>query len=640
MILLSSRFPSVRERISKISSTVSRLAAGSRVAVLTALLPRALAGVLGGVLPGVLAALLVGAVGCQTPMSGEVDSSGEAQLQAAIAAAVARQGATSLPSATPGPLRTLSSSPNEIFEALAARVPELDQLGPQGATGGAGLDLGPDLAGAHEPEVQLSLKSSLAAAVRNNLSVQQARIEQAVAQTDVVRAEAAFDAVLVAGTGYQTNNIPPPPIDIPGGLNNAFTQENSQANLSTGIQQRLISGGTIAANVEMDYIQQSTESIYDPASYWTNSVNFSLDQPLLKGFGADVNEAQIRLARNRDRASVVTLRQTLLDVVEKTEIQYWTVLAARQQVVASAWLLKVGADVRDVLKKRLNFDATVADYSLAVAIVEQRKANLIRAWLKARDESDRLKLLMNDPGASVGSDTLLIPIDRLVSEPIQYNLRDAVVTAVEQNPSIATALLRIDDAAIVMLVADNGRLPQLGLQAGVTLTGQDTDGGADGSFGGAFDEVADANFVSWLAQFAFSQPIGNRAAEAEYRRARLQRSAAVIGYQSSIENAVFEVKTSLRGVTTSFELIDQTRASRLAAAESLRSLTVLERTLAALTPEFLQTKFQAQDRLAGSYVAEVEAMVNYNTAMARLYNAMGTGLAMNRIEIEIVEPTP
>ena len=120
----------------------------------------------------------------------------------------------------------------------------------------------------------------------------------------------------------------------------------------------------------------------------------------------------------------------------------------------------------------------------------------------------------------------------------------------------------------------------------------------------------------------------------------VQRSAAVIGYQSSIENAVFEVKTSLRGVTTSFELIDQTRASRLAAAESLRSLTVLERTLAALTPEFLQTKFQAQDRLAGSYVAEVEAMVNYNTAMARLYNAMGTGLAMNRIEIEIVEPTP
>jgi hypothetical protein len=82
-------------------------------------------------------------------------------------------------------------------------------------------------------------------------------------------------------------------------------------------------------------------------------------------------------------------------------------------------------------------------------------------------------------------------------------------------------------------------------------------------------------------------------------------------------------------------LIDQTRASRLAAAESVRSLAVLEQTLAALTPEFLQTKFVAQDRLATSYLAEIESMVNYNTAMARLYNAMGTGLTMSRIDIEV-----
>lgn len=568
---------------------------------------------------------------CQSPMH---QDTGEAQLQQAIEAAVARQGASPIPSGTPQELRTVQSTPNSVFETLAGRIPELDAIGPQGENGGLGLDLGPNISGATDPEVQLSLKSAIAAAVRNNLSVQGSRIEQSIAETDVVKAEAAFDAVLLAGSGYQTNSVPPPPINIPGGLNDAFAPDNSQTSLSTGIQKRLISGGTVAASVNMDYTQQNA-SIYSPESYWTNSVNFNLSQPLLQGFGSDVNEAQIRLARNRDRASVVNLRQTLLNVVEQTEIQYWTVLSARQQVVAAAWLLKVGSEVRDVLKKRLNFDATVADYALAVAIVEQRKANLIRAWLKSRDESDRLKLLMNDPAVSVGTDSLMVPIDRLCQQPIKYNLRDAIVTAVEQNPSIATAVLRIDDAAIGMLVADNGRLPQLGLLAGVSLSGQDTDNGSDGSMTGAFSEVADANYVSWLAKLAFSQPIGNRAAEAQYRQARLQRSAAVISYQSAIENAVFAVKTSLRGVTTSYELIDQSRASRLAAAESVRSLAVLEKTLAALTPEFLQTKFVAQDRLATSYLAEIESMVNYNTAMARLYNAMGTGLTMNRIEIEV-----
>ncbi|MDA1262773.1 MAG: TolC family protein [Planctomycetota bacterium] len=557
---------------------------------------------------------------------------GEAHLQQAIEAAVARQGASPIPSGTPQELRTVQSTPNSVFETLAGRIPELDAIGPQGANSGLGLDLGPNISGATDPEIQLSLKSAIGAAVRNNLSVQGSRIEQSIAETDVIKAEAAFDAVLVAGSGYQTNSVPPPP--IVGGLADAFAPDNNQTSLSTGIQKRLISGGTVAASVNMDYTQQNA-SIYSPESYWTNSVNFNLSQPLLQGFGSDVNEAQIRLARNRDRASVVNLRQTLLNVVEQTEIQYWTVLSARQQVVAAAWLLKVGSEVRDVLKKRLNFDATVADYALAVAIVEQRKANLIRAWLKSRDESDRLKLLMNDPAASVGSDSLMVPIDRLCQQPIKYNLRDAILTAVEQNPSIALSVLRIDDSAIGMLVADNGRLPQLGLIAGVSLSGQDTNSGGDGSLTGAFSEVADADYVSWLAQLAFSQPIGNRAAEAQYRQARLQRSAAVISYQSAIENAVFEVKISLRGVTTSYELIDQSRASRLAAAESLRSLTVLEQTLAALTPEFLQTKFVAQDRLAASYLAEIDSMVNYNNAMARLYNAMGTGLTMNRIEIEV-----
>lgn len=572
-------------------------------------------------------------------MSRGTDDQGEAQLREAIDAAIARQGAAPSPTQAAPELRTATQMPSDVFETLRDRVPELDGLGPQGVHGGVGLDLGPDITGATDPEVQLNLQSAIAAAVRNNLGVQGARIEQAVAETDVVRAEAAFDAVLVANAGYQSNNIPPPPLDL-GGLDNAFTQENNETTFSTGIQKRLISGGNISANLVTNYTRQATTSIYDPANYWTNSVNLNMGQPLLRGFGSDVNEAQIRLARNRDRASLVNLRQSLLNIVTQTEVQYWTLLQTRQQVVASAWLLKVGIEVRDILKKRLNFDATVADHALAVAIVESRRANLIRAWLNSRDASDRLKLLMNDPGLSVGSDAVVVPIEQLVQEAIRYNVRDAVVTAVEQNPSIALALLRIDDAAIGMIVADNGRLPQLDLQAGVTLTGQDTTGNGNGSFDGAFTDIADANFVSWLAQFAFSQPIGNRAAEAEYRRARLQRSAAVIGYQSAIENAVFAVKSSLRAVTTSYELIEQSRASRLAAAESLRSLTVLEQTLAALTPEFLQTKFQAQDRLAVAYFSHVEAMVNYNTAMARLYNAMGTGLTMNRIDLEVVEETP
>jgi outer membrane protein TolC len=100
---------------------------------------------------------------------------------------------------------------------------------------------------------------------------------------------------------------------------------------------------------------------------------------------------------------------------------------------------------------------------------------------------------------------------------------------------------------------------------------------------------------------------------------------------------VFDVKDALRDCITDYELIQANRSSRMAAAENLRALLVEEETLAGLTPEFLNLKFQRQDRLAIAQLNEIAALVNYNTSVAALYRALGIGLVMNRIDLEIAE---
>ena len=142
-------------------------------------------------------------------------------------------------------------------------------------------------------------------------------------------------------------------------------------------------------------------------------------------------------------------------------------------------------------------------------------------------------------------------------------------------------------------------------------------------------------FVDYLLGMQFSQAIGNQAAEAVYRRARLRRSSALVAYQRSIQDTVLAVKNALRDVRSNALLIGQNRALRLAEAENLRALLVDERTKGALTPEFLALKFQRQDGLASAQVREAQALVDYNTAIARLFAAMGIGLQMNRIELRI-----
>ena len=96
---------------------------------------------------------------------------------------------------------------------------------------------------------------------------------------------------------------------------------------------------------------------------------------------------------------------------------------------------------------------------------------------------------------------------------------------------------------------------------------------------------------------------------------------------------------ALRDVITNFDLISASRSFRVAQAENLRALLVEEELLASLTPEFLNLKFQQQERLATAREQELASLRNFDAAIASLYRAMGTGLEMHQIDLEVV-PNP
>jgi outer membrane protein TolC len=133
----------------------------------------------------------------------------------------------------------------------------------------------------------------------------------------------------------------------------------------------------------------------------------------------------------------------------------------------------------------------------------------------------------------------------------------------------------------------------------------------------------------------FEQPIGNRAGEAQFRQRQLERMRSVIDYRTTVQNAVLRVKNALREVQTQYALIGQTRVSRIAAAENLRTLLVLEKTIASLSPDFLDLKFRRQESLAQAEIEEVLALTNYNSSLAELASATGRSLDRNRIRFVV-----
>lgn len=569
--------------------------------------------------------------GCQSPLDSGID---DPALEEVISTAIEYE-MRELPGEPRR--RQTTREPSDVERALSERREELDQLGPRfrdEASGKAVIPtLGSDLTGDEQQRVQLNLRDAVSTAVEHNLEAQIARLQPAINEADLVAAEAAFDAVFYAETDFARTDEPQTVPVIGGQPLGSNVQEGRRYRFETGVRRPLTTGGEIEFRTELTRSRNLAESIDllpDPA--YASQAGLSVNQPLLRGFGTAVNTASIRLSRNMHRRSVQELRSELLTLVADTEQAYWDLIVAWRNLVIREWLVEVGAEVRDVLEQRLEFDVRQAQYADAVATVEQRKANVLRARFQVRATSDRLKALMNDPDLPVGSEVVLRPIDEAIETPVSYDAAESIRTAVTHRPELQQAILEIDDAAIRQRVADNARLPLLDVRGEVLYFGLDQS--ADASY----RELATGRYINYLVGLVFEVPIGNRASEADYRRARLERSAAVIGYRQTVQQIALDVKTALREVVTNYELIGATRSFRIAQAENLRALLVEEDTLAALTPAFLNLKFQRQDGLAQARLEEAEALVEYNKAISSLYRAMGTGLERNRINIDLVDP--
>ena len=509
--------------------------------------------------------------------------------------------------------------------------PELREIaGPESRDFGA-LDYGPDLLGINARPVGVSLERAIRSAVANNLEVQFARLTPAISEADVVAAGAAFDWLLFSDFTWTNQDQPRPAASF--GLTAA--NQNQIVQSTTGIRRTLESGGQFSLQQDLIYTDFATPGITyipDPATQAAFTVQF--DQPLLRNFGSDVALAQVRLNRNIERDAVALLRAQLILAVNQTEAAYWELVRTQHDLVILNRLLERGIITRDQLRIRADADLDVPPSQLAdaVARVQRRKTDVTRARDAVRDASDQLKVLMNDPDFPVGSEVLLTPLDQPVDEPMGFSVVDVLTTAVTRRPEIDQAIISIDNTSIQETVAANQRLPQLNLQIQTRFQGLTSDLDAVGN-------QFDGKFVDYVVALAFEQPIGNRAAEAGYMRRRLEREQAILSYRNTVQQIVREVKAALRAVERNYKIIEQARMSRLAAAESLRTLEVENRHIREKSSERLDLEFNRQESLSIAERTEIQAITDYNASVAQLHASMGTALERNKIMLAVPTAT-
>ena len=513
----------------------------------------------------------------------------------------------------------------------------------------------------------LTLQEALEMALRDNLDIEIERTNRATAEQNVAAARGFFDPVFRWTPLFENRNTPVANVfqGAGGKVNDRFITSNFL------LQQKIERWGTLGS-VGFSNLRQTTSNPFTNFNpTLTSQLAFNITQPLLRGFRIDRDRAELRIRRKRVNLSNVDLENRAIDVITRTELAYYDLVAAREAVAVSQDLVALGRE-QLALNQRLVKAGTLAPVEISAAEAElQRRIDTWYSNLGALTEVENaLKLLIApERQSSIWGDEV-IPTDVDMLKPPTDDLQEAIKTAVARRPELKAlnvqteinavekelnADLRRPEVSLVGQYALNGlagtistapnpfanlnaplndRINELSVRAGLQpLPGSTSFGGPPeflvGTYGTALTNLFGGRYQSVQVGLQIDFNLRNRTAEANYgqtlineKRIRLQRTQAEQLIQAQVRN-------SLQGIETARQRITAAEASVRAAKEKLDSEIRLYQT--GESTNFLV--LTRQNEFADSLRRAVVARLDYNRSVARLGQALGTTLSTHNITV-------
>jgi outer membrane protein len=398
------------------------------------------------------------------------------------------------------------------------------------------------------------------------------------------------------------------------------------------------------------YNTGSLRADYNP--YTTASLGLTITQPLLQGFGIDVNRRFIRIAANEEKIANLVFNQQLITTVSSVIRLYWDLVSLRGDVRVKEQELETAQKLYDDNKQQVDV-GTLAPLQLkqAAAEVARAKQDLINSQSLVDQQEIILKNVLTRTGAGDPSldSVQIIPLDH-ITVPKSDNLPAVgalVAEALKSRPDLAQAQIEITSAGISLRGSKNELLPQLNVVAGATnnaLAGSINPvpplGSAPGTprtpdpflLGGAgavLSQIFQRNFPDYGIGFQLNIPLRNRVAQADVARDQLQLRQSEVRLKQAQNQVRVEVQNALvtlRRARASYDAAVETRQLQQEALEAEQ-----QRFSVGQSTSFFVIQYERD--LAQARSTEVIAMGDYAKAKAALDRALGTTLTSNNISL-------
>lgn len=476
------------------------------------------------------------------------------------------------------------------------------------------------LAFAADPPLTLSLKEAIRMGVERNLDVRAELYNPAQFEAEINRNRSIYDPLFSAQSSYNDATTASAGTVALG----SSSQQSFEFNAS--LSRLFWTGGTAALSFNNAYLSNSFNgsgsitSVTGLKDYWRSSLGVTLNQPLLKNAGRESTEVNINVSRLSKFASLERFNDRLLATVARIRTEYYRLYSLREELEVRKVSLELARKILAETRARVAAGVLPAMEILNAEFgVTSREKELIDAEKGVSDQVDVLRLLLQIEGQGD-----IRTADQPRRERLEVNEAEALGKAMSR-PDIREQKRNLEIAELQTRVFDNRTRPDLSLVASTALTGLDRDYPGDLKKVGSFDAPA------WSIGLNLSYPLGNNAAENDYRRSRLKTEQTALQIRSLEEGATNEVRSAIRAVISSHKQIDVADRGRSFAEERLKAFIRRNEVGLATTRDVLDVETE----LATAKGNQIAAVVNYDNAVTRLWQV--TGELLEREGVRMVE---
>ena len=494
-------------------------------------------------------------------------------------------------------------------------------------------------------QMPLSLAQAKEIALANNPDLRSERLNLEMAGVDLTRAKATYDPYLQLDTSYNSSQSPSAESAIVGTSNKSLNW-----NLSSGFT--TVTGGSLSLAFNNSRTESNSLFTTLNPSYNT-SLRLNLSQPLLKNRYTDERKLDLQQRENDLQSAELSLKSRTLDIASQVEDAYWTLVSdrlnqeVRQQSLQTAQHLfdLTQAQVRTGLAAPVNTVQSQANRASA-------QSSLIRAQNDYRRDQINFKLILNLSVEEGLWDLEIVPTDSPVKPEREIVPAEVLEQALMNNIALNQLRYNLANTEIQNAQTKNRLLPQLDLRTSVGLSGlagtsstspqtlptgfvipnpfptpppymlelttaTPSPSPYQGDYGTALTNLGRGNGLNWSAGLTFNIPLGNRAAQSDWRRAQLSFERLKIQQAQQERNLVFTVQNLLNDYDAAKRNLE---AASLAADLQQQNLdTEQKRFELGLSTQY--NVMQAQSACNDAKTAAITSQIELSKALARIDRA-------------------